>query len=129
MPTAPDWQAFSTTTGTRPTASDADLAAARAEALAPLERSGGENPYTVHAEVQQTMSDLVGIIRKEDEIKSALAELEKLRARAANLRSELLSDELARANVVSERMVLPGTMLVMIFTLLIGFPAVSRMMQ
>ena len=41
-----------------------------AEALAPLERSGGENPYTVHAEVQQTMSDLVGIIRREDEIKS-----------------------------------------------------------
>ena len=32
------------------------------EALAPLERSGGENPYTVHSEVQQTMSDLVGII-------------------------------------------------------------------
>ena len=63
----------------RPAASDADLAAARAEALAPLERSGGENPYTVHAEVQQTMSDLVGIIRKEEEIKQALAELEKLR--------------------------------------------------
>src|SRR5204863_7840500 len=41
--------------GARPTASDADLANARAEALAPLERSGGENPYTVHGEVQQTM--------------------------------------------------------------------------
>ncbi|WP_042380281.1 type II secretion system F family protein [Streptacidiphilus melanogenes] len=52
-----------------------------------------------------------------------------LRARAANLRSELLSDELARANVVSERMVLPGTALVMVFTVLVGFPAVSRMMQ
>jgi succinate dehydrogenase / fumarate reductase flavoprotein subunit len=74
--------------GARPVASDADLAAARAEALAPLERSGGENPYTVHGEVQQTMSDLVGIIRKEDEIKSALAELEKLRARAANVSAE-----------------------------------------
>ncbi len=74
--------------GTRPTASDADLEAARAEALAPLESSGGENPYTVHAEVQQTMSDLVGIIRKEDEIKAALAELEKLRARAANVSAE-----------------------------------------
>ena len=74
--------------GARPTASDADLAAARDEALAPLERSGGENPYTVHSEVQQTMSDLVGIIRKEDEIKAALAELEKLRARAANVSSE-----------------------------------------
>jgi succinate dehydrogenase / fumarate reductase, flavoprotein subunit len=74
--------------GTRPAASDADLASARAEALAPLERSGGENPYTVHAEVQQTMSDLVGIIRKEDDIKAALAELEKLRARAVNVSSE-----------------------------------------
>ncbi len=74
--------------GVRPAASDADLAAARDEAIAPLERSGGENPYTVHAEVQQTMSDLVGIIRKEEEIKAALAELEKLRARAANVSSE-----------------------------------------
>jgi succinate dehydrogenase / fumarate reductase, flavoprotein subunit len=74
--------------GARPTASDADLAAARAEALAPLERSGGENPYAVHAEVQQTMSDLVGIIRTEDEIKTALAELEKLRVRAAQVSAE-----------------------------------------
>jgi succinate dehydrogenase / fumarate reductase flavoprotein subunit len=74
--------------GDRPRASDADLEAARAEAIAPLERSGGENPYTVHSEVQQTMSDLVGIIRKEDEIKAALAELEKLRARAANVSAE-----------------------------------------
>jgi len=72
----------------RPAASDAELEAARAEALAPLERSGGENPYTVHAEVQQTMSDLVGIIRKEEEIKQALAELEKLRTRAANVSAE-----------------------------------------
>jgi succinate dehydrogenase / fumarate reductase flavoprotein subunit len=74
--------------GTRPAASDADLDSALAEALAPLERAGGENPYTVHAEVQQTMSDLVGIIRKEEEIKAALAELEKLRARAANVSAE-----------------------------------------
>jgi succinate dehydrogenase / fumarate reductase flavoprotein subunit len=74
--------------GARPAASDAELEAARAEALAPLERSGGENPYTVHAEVQQAMSDLVGIIRKEEEIKAALAELEKLRARAAKVSAE-----------------------------------------
>jgi succinate dehydrogenase / fumarate reductase, flavoprotein subunit len=73
---------------TRPRASDAELEAARAEALAPLERSGGENPYTVHSEVQQTMSDLVGIIRKEEEIKAALAELEKLRTRTANVSAE-----------------------------------------
>jgi succinate dehydrogenase / fumarate reductase flavoprotein subunit len=69
----------------RPTVSDAQLAAARGEALTPLERAGGENPYTVHHEIQQTMSDLVGIIRKEGEIKTALVELDKLRARAAQV--------------------------------------------
>ena len=65
----------------RPLASDAQLDAARSEVLAPLERDGGENPYTVHAEIQQAMSDLIGIIRKEAEIKTALAEIEKLRER------------------------------------------------
>ena len=73
------------TQSTRPTVSEVALAEAKAEALAPLERSGGENPYAVHAEVQQTMSDLVGIIRREDEIKTALAELEKLRERAEKI--------------------------------------------
>jgi succinate dehydrogenase / fumarate reductase flavoprotein subunit len=71
--------------GARPAVSAAALAEAQAEALAPLQRVGGENPYTVHAEVQQTMSDLVGIIRHEDEIKTAVAELEKLRERAAKV--------------------------------------------
>ena len=66
----------------RPAVSDAELEAARGEALVPLERDGGENPYTVHHEIQQTMSDLVGIIRRESEIKTALGELEKLRERA-----------------------------------------------
>ena len=65
-----------------------DIAAAHAEAMAPFERTVGENPYTVHAEVQQTMSRLVGIIRKENEIKTALADLEKLRERAALVRAE-----------------------------------------
>jgi succinate dehydrogenase / fumarate reductase flavoprotein subunit len=72
----------------RPSANDAELAEAQAEALAPLERSGGENPYAVHAELQQTMSDLVGIIRKAEEIKAALNELEKLRDRAARVSAE-----------------------------------------
>jgi succinate dehydrogenase / fumarate reductase flavoprotein subunit len=72
----------------RPATDQAQADAALTEALAPLERPGGENPYTVHAEVQQTMSDLVGIIRREDEIKTAIAELDKLRERAAQVRSE-----------------------------------------
>jgi len=69
----------------RPLVSSAQLEAARSEALVPLERTGGENPYTVHHEIQQTMSDLVGIIRKEGEIKTALGELEKLRERAGKV--------------------------------------------
>ncbi|HEY3905414.1 MAG TPA: fumarate reductase/succinate dehydrogenase flavoprotein subunit [Streptosporangiaceae bacterium] len=72
----------------RPTPSDGEIAAAQAEALAPLERAVGENPYSVHSEVQDTMFNLVGIIRNETEIKQALAELEKLRERAAVVRAE-----------------------------------------
>jgi succinate dehydrogenase flavoprotein subunit len=72
----------------RPSVSEAAVAAAQAEALEPLSRAGGENPYTVHGEVQETMSNLVGIIRREGEIKAALAELEKLRERAANVSAE-----------------------------------------
>ena len=72
----------------RPVVGDGDIAAAQAEALAPFERAVGENPYTVHAEVQQTMSSLVGIIRREGEIRAALAELEKLRERATVVRAE-----------------------------------------
>jgi succinate dehydrogenase / fumarate reductase flavoprotein subunit len=66
-----------------PVADEGDVEAARVEALAPLQRTGGENPYAVHAEVQETMSNLVGIIRTETEIKQAMAELERADTAAA----------------------------------------------
>jgi len=50
-----------------------------------------------------------------------------LRARAHNLRSELLAADQAKAAVESERMVIPGTVLVMLMTLLIAYPAVAEM--
>jgi succinate dehydrogenase / fumarate reductase flavoprotein subunit len=62
-------------------ATDVDNAASAA--LAPFNDSGGENPYTVHTELQQTMNDLVGIIRNADEMQSALERLDVLRERAA----------------------------------------------
>jgi succinate dehydrogenase / fumarate reductase, flavoprotein subunit len=68
-----------------PAVSQADVDAAVAEALAPLERSSGENPYTVHAELQQTMNDLVGLIRRAHEVKQALEELVKFKQRAASV--------------------------------------------
>jgi len=69
----------------RPTVTDADVAAARQEAEAPFDGVGGENPYTIHAELQQTMNDLVGIIRKREEMEQALARLEELKARAKKI--------------------------------------------
>ncbi len=65
--------------GTQPTArARRSSTAAERTALAPFDRSGGEraeNPYTLHQELQQTMNDLVGIIRKAEEIEAALDKL------------------------------------------------------
>ncbi len=66
-----------------PVADEGEIEAARTEALAPLQRPDGENPYAVHSDVQETMSNLVGIIRTETEIKKALADLETLGVRAS----------------------------------------------
>jgi succinate dehydrogenase / fumarate reductase, flavoprotein subunit len=71
----------------RPVAPEAALASAAATALEPLERAEGENPYAIHSELQQVMQDLVGLIRRESELKTALVDLDKLRARADQVRS------------------------------------------
>jgi succinate dehydrogenase / fumarate reductase flavoprotein subunit len=78
----------------RPSVSDSDIEAARKAALAPFHAdaqpgpdgkvAAPENPYTVHTELQQVMSDLVGIIRREGEIKEALEKLKTMRVRAEN---------------------------------------------
>src|SRR6201987_2149190 len=68
--------------GVKPSVSSADVDAAVAEALAPFARPDGESPYEVHAELQQTMNDLVGIIRRGPEVKEALAALERFKERA-----------------------------------------------
>ncbi|WP_377272314.1 hypothetical protein [Peterkaempfera sp. SMS 1(5)a] len=52
-----------------------------------------------------------------------------LRARARSLRSELLAEDLARANTDSERMVAPGSALTMLMTALIAFPALYQMLN
>jgi succinate dehydrogenase / fumarate reductase flavoprotein subunit len=69
----------------RPSVSEAALEAAAAVAVAPLERAEGENPYAIHGELQVIMNDLVGLIRRESEMKTALVELDKLRAREAQV--------------------------------------------
>ncbi|MFE2272245.1 fumarate reductase/succinate dehydrogenase flavoprotein subunit [Streptomyces lavendulae] len=70
--------------GARPEVSQEQIDAAAAEALAPFHAAeGAENPYTLHQELQTTMNDLVGIIRREAEMAEALERLAALRVRAA----------------------------------------------
>jgi succinate dehydrogenase / fumarate reductase flavoprotein subunit len=69
----------------RPAVSDRDVEAAHRSAVALFDGDGGENPYALHAELQQTMNDLVGIIRKAEEMQSALDRLDALKARARNI--------------------------------------------
>jgi succinate dehydrogenase / fumarate reductase flavoprotein subunit len=68
--------------------SDDELADAARAALAPFEREGGENPYTVQHDLQQTMHDLVGIIRTRAEMERALDRIAELKKRVANLSVE-----------------------------------------
>jgi succinate dehydrogenase / fumarate reductase flavoprotein subunit len=74
-------------TNRAPVPDDALADAARA-ALAPFEREGGENPYTVQHDLQQTMHDLVGIIRTAAEVEQALERIEALKERVAHLSVE-----------------------------------------
>ena len=53
------------------------------EALAPFERSDPENPYAIQKDLQETMQDLVGIVRNETEMREALERIDKFRSRAA----------------------------------------------
>lgn len=62
----------------------AEVDAIAAAALAPFERgAGGESPYGVQHDLQVMMQDLVGIVRREDEMQRALEAITALRQRAA----------------------------------------------
>ncbi|MGC7211026.1 fumarate reductase/succinate dehydrogenase flavoprotein subunit, partial [Mycobacteroides abscessus subsp. abscessus] len=72
-----------------PKVSEAAVEDATRLVLAPFEpKAEPENPYTLHAELQQSMNDLVGIIRKEAEIQEALDRLQELKRRYANVTVE-----------------------------------------
>jgi succinate dehydrogenase / fumarate reductase flavoprotein subunit len=58
------------------------------ELLEPFDRAGGENPYAIQADLQDTMHTLVGIIRVEAELKEALRKIETLKDRARKVRVE-----------------------------------------
>ncbi len=52
-----------------------------------LNRETGENPYLLHAELEKTMAKGVGIVRKADELETAIAELETLKTKALTMKA------------------------------------------
>ena len=71
-------------TGANPV-SDAAIKAAAEKIEAPFSRSGGENSYSLHAELQEITHNLVGIIRTGKELEDAIGKIADIRKRSANV--------------------------------------------
>jgi len=65
--------------------SDASIKTAAARIEAPFSREGGENSYSLHAELQEVTHNLVGIIRTGKEVEEAIAKIADIRKRSANV--------------------------------------------
>jgi succinate dehydrogenase / fumarate reductase flavoprotein subunit len=72
-----------------PLLDEAQLEAALAELDGYLTGPGREDPYLLHAELQETMQRLVGIYRDEQGLRSALAKLDQLKERSRRLHAPL----------------------------------------
>jgi succinate dehydrogenase / fumarate reductase flavoprotein subunit len=85
---------YARTCAGQPAIDAAEVERATGAMLAPFDAAGGpgggvgENPYAVHADLENCMQDLVGIIRVESELQQALVEIEKLKQRTQRLRVE-----------------------------------------
>jgi len=66
---------------------DAEIEASARRALEPFERpdGSGEGPYKIQLELQEMMQELVGIVRKEDEMQRALEGISRLWRRASSV--------------------------------------------
>ena len=65
--------------------SQSTLKLAAEKIAAPFKRTGGENPYTLHQELQEITHNLVGIIRTKSELADAISKIEDIRKRIENV--------------------------------------------
>jgi succinate dehydrogenase / fumarate reductase flavoprotein subunit len=80
---AGEYAAAQAKTQKTPVLDDAAIQAAMKKSLEPFDRgSAAENPYKVQSDLQDTMQDLVGIVRLENEMQEALTRLDALNRRA-----------------------------------------------
>ena len=56
-------------------------------ARAPLMRESGENPYVIHSDLRDAMTKYVGIWRDDEGLAKGVEEVEKLRAKAENVKA------------------------------------------
>jgi succinate dehydrogenase flavoprotein subunit len=64
---------------------DAEIERAERELLTPFENKDGENPYTLHSDLQEVMQAQVGIFRTEEDLQSALTKIGQLKQRSERL--------------------------------------------
>jgi len=77
--------AYATGLTSRPAVRDSDVQTAEWSAVSPFNVDGGDNPYTIQSDLQQSMNDLVGIIRTAPELADALTAIEALKERATTM--------------------------------------------
>ena len=68
--------------------SEQSIKAAAEKIEAPFHRTGGENPYKLHQELQELTQNLVGIIRTRTELDEAINKIADIRKRIANVKVE-----------------------------------------
>jgi len=97
-----------------------------------LSRYNGQPPWDALDELAENLglpelADVADIMRLAGDENTEV--YRQLRARSASLRSALLSSELSQANLVEERMYLPGMVLGMVFLALLMAPQLMRMLE
>ena len=71
-----------------PALDNAQIEDAAREMLDPFERAGGESPYDVHHDLQETMQNYVGIFRSDEDLRRGLEELQLLKQRTARVHAQ-----------------------------------------
>jgi succinate dehydrogenase / fumarate reductase flavoprotein subunit len=74
--------------GDLPTIDSSQIEEAAQQVLAPFEREEGDSPYVIHDDLQNTMQNLVGIFRDEQDLLRALSELDALKSRTTRVHVE-----------------------------------------
>jgi len=66
----------------------AQIDQAERDALAPFQQKGGQSPYAIHRDLQDSMQKLVGIFRNKEDLERSLGEIDKAKKRLGQVSVE-----------------------------------------